>query len=305
MTASSSATYSGTSRLKSYGSLAAVSWLWGTTYLAIRIGNETLPVAFFLSARFLLSGAVMVITCRGRRAYLPHGRELVETMLAGVMTLGVGNGCLILAEHYIPSGIAALFVATTPFWMVGIESLFPGGEPIHKPTLAGLAVGFTGCALLLGPELVHSGFASNYWKGFLAVQVGAFGWSLGSVYNRNRPRQAHSFVNGAFQQLGAGLAAVPLALALHNGPILWTGRSAGAFFYLVVFGSILGFSAFVYALDHLPLSIATLYSYINPVVAAWLGWLFYREPFGAREAAAMGVIFLGIALVKMQSGRRS
>ena len=143
------------------------------------------------------------------------------------------------------------------------------------------------------------GFTSAYWKGFAALQVGSVGWAAGSIYNRNRPRTAHSFVNGAVQQLGAGLAFLPFALA-GSWPASWTARSAGAFFYLVIFGSILGFSAYVYALDHLPVAVATLYSYINPLVAAWLGWLFYREPFGAREATAMGVIFLGVGLVKMQ-----
>jgi len=107
-----------TEALKAYGSLAAVCWLWGTTYLAIRMANESLPLAFFACTRFLLSGGLLLAVCRLRRAQFPRGRELADTLLSGVATLGVGNGCLILAEHYIPSGIAALFVATTPFWMV-------------------------------------------------------------------------------------------------------------------------------------------------------------------------------------------
>jgi drug/metabolite transporter (DMT)-like permease len=287
--------------IKSYGSLGAVCWLWGTTYLAIRMASETLPLPFLVSARFLVSGGLLLAACVARKDYLPRGRELGDALFSGALILGVGNGALTLAEHYVPSGIAALFVTTTPFWMVGIESLFPGGEPIHWPTLAGLVVGFSGCALLVGPELLHMGFASGYWKGFVAIQVGALGWSFGSIYNRNRPRLAHPIVSGAFQQLGAGIAFAPLALLLVRYPVSWTARSAGAFGYLVVFGSILGFSAYAYALDHLPVSVASLYSYVNPVVAVWLGWLVYREPFGARETAAMVVIFLGVGLVKMQA----
>ena len=244
----------------------------------------------------------MLAACLLRRDYLPRGRELVDALVSGVMILGVGNGALIVAEHHIPSGIAALFVATTPFWMVGIESLFPGGEPIHVPTLLGLIVGFSGCALLVLPELARVGFASAYWKGFVAIQIGALGWSLGSVYSRNRPRRAHPVVTGAIQQLGAGLAWAPFAIAFQ-APFTWTTRSAGGFVYLVIFGSILGFSAFVYALHNLPVSVASLYSYVNPVVAVWLGWLVYREPFGAREAAAMGVVFLGVGLVKRTMGK--
>ncbi|HYM09206.1 MAG TPA: EamA family transporter [Bryobacterales bacterium] len=287
--------------VKAYGSLAAVCGLWGTTFLAIRMASETLPLPFLVSGRFLVSGGLLLAACVARKDYLPRGRELADALLSGALVLGVGNGALTFAEHHIPSGIAALFVTTTPFWMVGMESLFPGGEPIHRPALAGLVVGFSGCALLVGPDLLHAGFASSYWKGFLAIQVGALGWSFGSIYNRNRPRRAHPIVSGAFQQLGAGIAWAPLALLLTPQPVSWTARSAGAFAYLVVFGSILGFSAYVYALDHLPISVASLYSYVNPVVAVWLGWLIYREPFGAREAAAMVVIFLGVGLVKMQA----
>jgi drug/metabolite transporter (DMT)-like permease len=289
--------------IRAYGALAAVCWLWGTTYLAIRMANESLPVAFFLATRFLLSGGALLAICAARGSRLPRGRELADTVLAGVLTLGVGNGCLILSEHYIPSGIAALFVATTPFWMVGVESLFPAGERIGLRSLAGLLVGFAGCALLVAPEVGRLGFSSHYWKGFLALQVGALGWSFGSIYNRNRPRTVHAFVNGAVQQLGAGLSSLPLALA-GDWPAAWTARSTAAFFYLVIFGSIIGFSAYVYALDHLPVAVATLYSYINPVVAVWLGWLVYREPFGAREAAAMAVIFLGVGLVKKHPRRQ-
>jgi len=283
--------------IRAYGALAAVCWLWGTTYLAIRMANESLPVAFFVSSRFLLSGGLLLAICRWRRARLPRGRELADALIAGILTLGVGNGCLILSEHFIPSGVAALFVATTPFWMVGVEGLFPGGERVGLRTLTGLLAGFTGCALLVAPEVTRLGLSSGYWKGFLAIQVGAAGWALGSIYNRNRPRTAHAFVNGAIQQLGAGLAFLPVALA-GSWPASWTTRAAGAFFYLVIFGSILGFSAYVYALDHLPVAVASLYSYINPVVAVWLGWLVYREPFGARETAAMVAIFLGVALVR-------
>jgi drug/metabolite transporter (DMT)-like permease len=289
--------------VKAYGALAAVCWLWGTTYLAIRMGNESLPVVFFVSARFLVSGSLLLAMARSRRVSLPRGRELGDALLAGVLTLGVGNGCLTLAEHFIPSGIAALFVATTPFWMVGLEALFPGGERIRARSLAGLVVGFAGCALLVAPEVGRLGFSSAYWKGFAALQLGSFGWALGSIYNRNRPRTVHAVVNGAVQQLGAGLAFLPLALATASWPAALTARSLGAFCYLVVFGSIVGFSAYVYALYRLPVSVATIYAYINPVVAAWLGWVFYREPFGAREAAAMAVIFLGVSWIEMRPRR--
>jgi drug/metabolite transporter (DMT)-like permease len=289
--------------LKAYAALAAVCWLWGTTYLAIRMANETLPMAFFASARFIISGGLLTLACVLRRDYLPRGRELADAIVSGVMILGLGNGALILTEHYVPSGVAALFVATTPFWMVGIEAAYPQGEPLHGPSLLGMLVGFGGCALLVGPEIARSGMASAYWKGFAIMQVGSVGWSFGSIYNRNRPRKAHPIVTGAIQQLAAGAAWAPAALVSH-APIIWSTRSAAGFVYLVIFGSILGFSAYVYALEHLPVPVASLYSYVNPVVAVWLGWLVYHEPFGVREAASMAVIFLGVALVKTAGAAR-
>lgn len=284
--------------LRAYSALAAVCWLWGTTYLAIRMGNESLPIASFVATRFLLSGGLLLLVCLARRDYLPRGRELADAIFSGVLVLGIGNGCLIWAEHHVPSGIAALFVALSPFWMVSIEALFPGGDRIRPMTLAGLLVGFAGSAALVGPELVRGGWASGHWRGFLILQLGSAAWAFGSIYYRRRPHEAHPIVSGVVQQLSAGLAALPFALLLDRGPIAWTSRSLAAFVYLVIFGSILGFSAYLYALNHLPVSIVSLYSYINPIVAVWLGWMFYREPFGAREAAAMGIIFLGVGLVK-------
>jgi len=231
---------------------------------------------------------------------LPRGRERLDALFSGALILGVGSGGWIFAERYVASGITALFAATTPFWMVATDAAFPGGRPIRPRTLIGLVAGLVGCALLAGPELAQFGFASGYWKGFVITQVGAACWAFGSIYSRNRPAQAHPVVNGAFQQLGAGLAWAPAACLLHHGPVFWTARAAASFLYLVVCGSILGFSAYAYALNRLPVSIASLYSYLNPVVAVWLGWVFYRERFGWHQAGAMAVIFLGVALVQMQ-----
>ena len=190
-----------------------------------------------------------------------HERELADALLSGIVVLGVGNGCLILAERLIPSGIASLFVSVTPFWMVGIEALFPGGASIERRTLLGLLIGFSGCALLVGPELARSGFASSYWKGFLILQVGSAAWAFGSIYNRNRPRLAHPIVTGTFQQLGAGLAYLPLALLLTSGPFAWTARSLGGFLYQVAFGSIVGFSATIFCYLGVNLLLSGLHSY--------------------------------------------
>ncbi len=273
---------------------------WGTTYLGIRIALESLPPATLVAIRFTLSGAIMlgVAVVRGDR--LPRGKELGTAALTGILTLGIGNGSLAWAEQLIPSGMASLFITLSPFYLVGIESLFRGGERLHGPTIAGMLVGFLGTALLFFPGAggtFHAGIVS----GFLITQMGVSAWCLGSLYQRRQPAKAHPVVTGAVQQLAAGLAFIPLAWLLQRGPIVLTPKAVYSVLYLAAFGSIVGYSAYVYALDKLPVALVSIYPYVNAVVAVGLGWLFYKEPFGWREAVSMIVIFIGVGIVKWQS----
>jgi drug/metabolite transporter (DMT)-like permease len=235
-------------------------------------------------------------------AHLPRGRELRVACVCGVLILGIGNAAAVYAEQIIPSGLASLFVTISPFWMVGFEALM-GGEPLHPPTIAGMVVGFGGTALLLlpgaGPHVDHKTVI-----GFLIVETGVVGWTLGSLYQRRQPARSHPIVTGAVQQLAAGLFYIPIALFVPEGPVVFSQRSVLALLYLVVFGSIVGYSAFIFAMDRLPVSIVSVYPYFNAVVAMWLGWLFFREPFGVREWIAMLIIFSGVAIVRWQSKKR-
>ncbi len=287
--------------LSAYLALAAVSFFWGTTYLGIRISIETLPPAFVVCSRFILSGSVLLFIARLRGAHLPRGRDLSVACLCGILILGVGNASAVYAEQVIPSGLASLFVTILPFWMVGFDALM-GGERLHWPTIAGMLIGFTGTALLLLPTAGSAGRSTL--SGFLIVEIGGIGWTLGSLYQRSQPSRAHPIVTGAAQQLAAGLAYIPVALFIPEGPLVFSQRSVLAVFYLVTFGSIVGYSAYIFAMDRLPVSIVSVYPYFNAVVAMWLGWLFFREPFGPREWIAMLVIFAGVGIVKWQSGRR-
>jgi drug/metabolite transporter (DMT)-like permease len=278
-----------------YAALTAVCFFWGTTYLAIRVALESIPPLALMAMRFCLSGSVMLIAARAMGLQLPRGRELAWSAIHGVMILGAGNGALTFAELLIPSSLAALFIAASPFWMVGPESVMPGGERLKAMTVAGMLLGLGGAAILVAPGL---GQGSNVWKGFLILQLGSMSWGFGSILSRRHVTRAHPVVSGAVQQLAAGLVFVVPALVVPHKPIVWDGRGIGALLWLVVFGSIVGYSAYVYALDRLPVALVSIYTYVNPVVAAWLGWVFYREPFGRREALAMAVIFIGVAVVK-------
>ncbi|HWE48581.1 MAG TPA: EamA family transporter [Bryobacteraceae bacterium] len=290
------------SSFSAYIALGAVCFFWGTTYLGIRISIETLPPAFVVCARFLLSGSLLLAVALMRGSPLPRGRELRVACLCGILILGIGNAAAVYAEQIIPSGLASLFVTISPFWMVGFEALM-GGESLHAPTIAGMAIGFGGTAMLLLPG-ASAHVDHSMVIGFLIVETGVVGWTLGSLYQRRQPAKSHPIVTGAVQQLAAGLFYVPIALFVPEAPVVFSERSVLALLYLVVFGSIVGYSAFIFAMDRLPVSIVSIYPYFNAVVAMGLGWLFFREPFGLREWIAMLIIFSGVAMVRWQSRKR-
>ncbi len=281
-----------------YLALAAVCVFWGTTYLAIRMSIESLPPQDLVAIRYILSGSALVAIAIFRKAYIPRGKELVYTSLCGLLIIGLGNGCLCFAELWVPSGLASLFLTTSPFWMIGIEAMVPGGQRLHGPTIAGMLVGFAGTVLLVLPDALREGFGGPLLRGFLILQFGAATWSLGSIFQRRIEATAHPVVSGAVQQLATGLVYLGPAIFLHTKPIAWSHRSAGALLYLVIVGSIVGYSAFIYALTHLPVSVVTIYNYVNPIVAVLLGWAIYKEAISTVEIVAMVIIFIGVALVK-------
>jgi drug/metabolite transporter (DMT)-like permease len=288
---------------KAYLALVSVCFFWGTTYLAIRMALESFPPLFLISSRFLISGSLLLAFAAFRGSHLPRGNELLKACFTGILILGAGNGCLVFAEQLIPSGLAGLIITISPFWMVGIEALLPGGERLHGPTLFGMFVGLSGAALLVAPDVRALNLNGPVLRGFLILSLGMASWSFGSIYQRRQPALAHPVVTGAVQQLAAGLIFLPAAVALPEGPVRWSSGGAASILYLVVFGSIVGYSSYAYALDKLPVAVVSIYSYVNAVVAVALGWLFYREPFGRREALAMAVIFAGVGIVKWQHKR--
>ena len=286
---------------KPYVALAAVCFFWGTTYLGIRMSLETFPPLTLVAVRYLISGTLTLGFAWYRGMHMPRGRELAAACIAGLGTLTIGNGALVTAETLIPSGMAGLITAMSPFWMVGVEALLPGGESLHAPTIGAMALGLGGAALLVTPGAGPQGAGHSLLIGFLVLQIGMAGWSFGSIYQRRNAGKAHPVVAGGIHQLAAALAMVPFALLVPHHAIHWSTRGVTAILYLVVFGSLVGYSAFVYVMDRLPVAVVSIYPYVNAVVAVALGWLFYREPFGMRESAAMVVIFGSVALVKRYS----
>jgi drug/metabolite transporter (DMT)-like permease len=293
----------GHSNYRAWVALGAVCLFWGTTYLGIRMALECFPPATLLAIRYAISGAILLIAARAAHVQIPSGRELMFTALFGVITLTIGNGALIVAEQWIPSGLASIFITTSPFWMTGIEAALPRGERLHLPAIIGMLIGLVGTVVLVSRDALGNGTHGRLVSGFLVLQLGCFGWAIGSILQRRYATVAHPVVSGAVQQLATGLFAGLLALLVDRHVPHPTMRGVLAVGWLVVFGSIVGYSAFVYVMEKLPVSVVSIYTYVNPVVAVILGWLFYREPFGSREAAGMAVIFVGVAVVKRFSAK--
>lgn len=283
--------------------LAAVCFFWGTTYLGIRIALESMAPPVLMSVRYTISGIILLAVAYFSNAHLPTGRELWRTALYGVIIIGTGTGCLVYAEEWVPSGLASVFITLSPFWMIGLDALIPGGKRLHGPTVFAMLVGLAGTTLLVAPEIVSEGFRGPLLRGFLLIELGCGGWCLGSILQRRHQTKAHPVVSGAVQQLATGLAFAVPALFARPHPSSWSARSIGAIAYLVMFGSIVGYSAYSFVLDRLPVSVVSIYNYINPIIAVFLGWLFFREHFGLQEVIAMLIIFAGVALVRRYSKR--
>ncbi|MEJ7711111.1 MAG: EamA family transporter [Pyrinomonadaceae bacterium] len=197
------------------------------------------------------------------------------------------------------SGLAALLVATSPFWVALLERLQPEGERTGRRAVAGMLVGFSGLIILVAPDLMGAQLSAYYMLGIVALQIGCASWSAGSVYAKHHQTRVPPLITSALQMLVAGTALTIIGTLANEWPRLqFNGRTLGAFFYLVFFGSIVAYGSFIYAMQKLPLSLISTYSYINPVIAVLLGWLLLAEPLGWRVLAGAAVILIGVALVK-------
>ena len=181
----------------------------------------------------------------------------------------------------------------------------PGGESLHAPTVAAMLVGAAGVALLVsgGDTLSGNSGGPGLLVLFLLLQLGAIAWSVGSIVQRRQTSATHPFVSAAVQQLAVGVVYLPAAV-FQSPHVQWTTRALSATVYLAVFGGIVGYSSYVFAMQRLPVAVASTYTYVNPLVAVLLGWLLYREAVSVREGIAMAVIFAGVWLVKHAQGRR-
>jgi drug/metabolite transporter (DMT)-like permease len=255
--------------------------------------------------RWVVAGGVLIALLRLRGERLPAPREWPALTLLGVLLLGFGNGAVVWAEQTVPSGLTAVLVATSPFWMVGIDALMPDGQRLTAGRVLGLVVGFGGIVMLVWPEIQVGESGRAFVAGVVSAQIACVGWAIGSSYARRRGRghakDENVLASAAFEMLFGGIVLLIVSLALHESTRLrFTPRSAGALLYLIFAGAIGGFSAYAYALKHLPVATVSLYAYVNPIIAVILGTLILKEPFSARMALAAAVVLGGMILVRAE-----
>lgn len=285
------------SKRSAYLAWIVVCVVWGTTYLGIRIALETVPPFLMASFRWLAAGALLAVALVAGGQRLPGPSAWSSLAMLGVLLMGVGNGGVVWAEQTVPSGLTAVLVAAIPFWMVGIERVIYRGERITRGRLAGLAIGFSGIVLLVWPEL--QAFQAAFLWGIAATQIACLGWAIGSSIARRRRHEENVLGASAMQMVFAGVALLLVGLARGEWAVLaFNTRTTVALVYLVAVGSVVGYSAYAYALKHLPVSTVSLYAYVNPVIAVALGTLVLREPLNPRMVGAAAVVFAGVILVR-------
>jgi drug/metabolite transporter (DMT)-like permease len=274
-----------------------VCTVWGTTYLAIRVAIETIPPLMLTATRFIIAGIIMLGVARLRGERIPRdARTLFHLTIVGVLMVGVGNLAVVVAEQWVSSGMAALFVATAPFWMVLLEAFRSGGERIDLRGAIGMLIGFGGVALLVTPE---GTFNSKVILGLVLIQIGSIAWQYGSVRGKYHLKHVPLMASSALQMLSGGLIVGIIGVALGELPRYHVnGRTFAALVYLTLLGSVVAYSAYVYALAHLRTTQSSLYAYVNPVIAVIAGWLILDETLTWTAVAAMIVILGGVALVQ-------
>ena len=288
-----------------YAAFVTVCIIWGTTYLAIHVAIETVPVLLLAGLRWMAAGVIMsgLMLATGRG--LPKPRLWGPLALLGFLMNIVGNGFVVYAQQYVASGLTAVLIATTPFWSALLERLLPDGERFTKRSLIGLGLGFSGIIVLVWPEMTHGGASGrSFIIGVIAIQLACIGWVIGTSYAKRHELGDNPFRSTALQMVFSGIMLLTAA-TIHGdwAQLSFTPRTIAAMAYLSIAGSLIAYSAYIYAIQHLPLQLVSLYAYINPMIAVALGTLLLSEPLSTRIAVAAALVFAGTWIVGKREKR--
>ena len=276
--------------------------VWGTTYLAVRVALDSMPVLLVTGIRWMSAGVIMSALMLASGRGLPPMRLWGPLALLGLLMNVLGNGLVVYAQQYVASGLTAVLIATTPFWQALLERLLPSGERFSKRSMGGLALGFAGIVILVWPQMTDGGAGGRtFVAGVIAIQLACVGWVIGTSYAKRHELGDNPFRSTALQMVFSGI--MLLAAATAHGDwanVTFTPRAVIAVGYLTIAGSLIAYSAYIYAIQHLPLQLVSVYAYINPVIAVALGTVFLSEPFTMRIAIAAALVLIGTWIV----GRR-
>ncbi len=282
--------------------------VWGSTYLAIRFAVETVPPFVMAAGRHLLAGLILYAIVRARGTPRPTWVHWRSALLIGGMLLTVANGSVVWAETggRVPSGLTALIVATVAFWMALLDWLRSGGRAPSLQTVIGLVIGFGGVALLVSPGELASGRPVDPW-GAAALMLCAFSWAAGSVYAQRAPLPKSMLQATAMEMMAGGALLLIVATVTREWPAVNLGavsvKSAVSLGYLIVFGSLIAFTAYIYLLRVATPAQVSTYAFVNPAVALALGWAFAGEALTPRTLLAAGLIILAVVVTLWSRSR--
>ena len=284
-------------RLLAYSALAVVCIVWGTTYLGIRVGVATFPPLFFSVFRMLLAGTLILIVFHRRIRWQDLTlKTLGQQTIAGLFMFGIGNGLVSVAEVGISSGLASIIGSMSPIWVMVFNRIMNPKEKITSGLILGTLTGLLGIYLIFGGSMADTDHATAW--GVLAMFTAVLAFAGGSVWIKIRKLAGDPFGTAAIQMVSGGLLLLPVSAFTED----WSGitfdtKSILVIGYLVVFGSLLGYFCYLYAIRRLPVTLVSIYSYINPVVAVLLGWLLLNEPLTGRMILGMAITLAGVWLV--------
>ncbi|WP_224998607.1 EamA family transporter [Cesiribacter sp. SM1] len=288
----------GTSNTKAYLALIFICVVWGTTYLALRIGVEGFPPFLFSGIRQAVAGSMLLLfLLLFRRKFEWRWKTVQQQIVPGILMIGFGNGLVGWAEMYIPSGLAALLCSLMPLFVVLINLSSEGAAKLNWKIISGLMTGLLGMAVIF-QENLHDLMNRQYFLGILFTCIAAFSWAFGSILNKRRSAGADPFYNASLQMISGGVFMLLLSLLFDDlKGVSMTQESFYALIYLIVFGSIGAFIAYLYALTKLPVGLVSVYAYVNPLVAVLLGYVILNEKLNEYTIVAFVLIVLGVYLV--------
>jgi drug/metabolite transporter (DMT)-like permease len=274
--------------------------VWGSTYLGIRFAVETLPPFLMGGARFLAAGLILYAWLRVTGTAAPLRASWRHAAIAAALLLGIGNGGVNVAEQKVPSGLTALIIAGTPVWFALFDWLRPGGVRPTLQTTLGIAVGFAGVTMLVGSRTGLRGGGADI-TGIVILVAASMAWAIGSLYAKYSPKPESPLMTAAQQMIAGGVILLLAGLAVGEAASFEmsqvSARSALAFVYLTIVGSLVGFTAYAWLLKATTPARASTYAYVNPVIAVFLGWAFGGETLTGRMLVAAAVIVTGVIII--------